>query len=399
MKNMAKWIAITFLFGFLLVIGCIQSNAGDKASNLSSNNSNTATNQNIPGAVYGEDDREFIYENTLQLHSGPVKNAMSNIIYAYDIYNTTKLRVKDCKNNSLGEYAELDCFENAAVYLADPSICLETPNDSWITNNCYAYYAIKTRNITACNLIDDSDHKSYCIQQLAIELGDSSICESDPEKDYDIEKYELCKEFSSSKNFVGKECSEYAYFVTEFPEFGRTVSWLSKNHPGENVLTWWDYGDDLDCMGLNSTISSKNSDDPETLHVAYLLVAGTEQELRSFMKLNGVKYLMVPDELVSDGFGNFGGKYDALNYLSCAYLNQTDVTRNIGDSECEKKHLPKLANSSSYEKYEMNYTGQDAKLPFYESILYKATFIGDLEGFVNVYTDESGKIKVFELIG
>ena len=51
-----------------------------------------------------------------------------------------------------------------------------------------------------------------------------------------------------------------------------------------------------------------------------------------------VDYVLFDSEIILTG-NQFGGKYGALNYLGCAYLNETDVSKSPGQSECEQNNF------------------------------------------------------------
>jgi hypothetical protein len=104
----------------------------------------------------------------------------------------------------------------------------------------------------------------------------------------------------------------------------------------------------MECMGVNSVVSEDDLNGSAVPEVAHLLVASNESELASYMKAKGAKYLMLDTELIAGG-GSLGGKYGALNYLSCVWDNQTTADAGPGESKCESEHLWETIFISSHQ--------------------------------------------------
>jgi hypothetical protein len=120
-----------------------------------------------------------------------------------------------------------------------------------------------------------------------------------------------------------------------------SMEWLKNNTPeGSRIVSWWDYGHWINYFGLrNAVIRNEHLSHSMIGEVAHDYVDGTPQDLIDYMKSHGARYALFDMELISSGGGQLGGKYGALNYLSCASDNETDVSKSPGASQCEANHL------------------------------------------------------------
>ncbi len=124
------------------------------------------------------------------------------------------------------------------------------------------------------------------------------------------------------------------------------LEWM-KNSPDEKmrITSWWDYGHWTNFFGEKNTVLRNEHASPEMIgEVAHDFVDGTEEELKEFMLAHDSKYVLFDVEIIASIDTNnriiaFGGKYGALNYLSCARDNLTDETQSAGTSLCEVEHL------------------------------------------------------------
>ncbi|MFH2107026.1 MAG: hypothetical protein ABII22_07240 [Candidatus Micrarchaeota archaeon] len=125
------------------------------------------------------------------------------------------------------------------------------------------------------------------------------------------------------------------------PYWISSMEWISKNTPaGSRVMSWWDYGHWINYFGNRNAVIRNEHLSPEMIgEVAHVYVDGSTDELRKLMKEYGSQYALFDSELVLSGPSNFGGKYGALNYLSCARDNETNVSISPGNSMCEVEHL------------------------------------------------------------
>lgn len=119
-----------------------------------------------------------------------------------------------------------------------------------------------------------------------------------------------------------------------------SMEWLRYNTPeGARVTSWWDYGHWINYFGLrNAVIRNEHASHKMIGEVAHAYLDSTPEELKAWMQAHGSEYALFDIELVSGG-GSLGGKYGALNYLSCAHNNETTVAKGPGESQCEAEHL------------------------------------------------------------
>ncbi len=130
-----------------------------------------------------------------------------------------------------------------------------------------------------------------------------------------------------------------------------SMEWIRYNTENDSRTTsWWDYGHWINFFGQKNTVlRNEHSSQRMIGNVAYAYIHGTPEELIEFMKSHDSKYALFDIELVGGG-NQLGGKYGALNYLSCAYMNRTNVSYSPGESVCETEHL-----------WEINYVPRDSR--------------------------------------
>ncbi|MCX6768819.1 MAG: hypothetical protein NTY83_03205, partial [Candidatus Micrarchaeota archaeon] len=123
------------------------------------------------------------------------------------------------------------------------------------------------------------------------------------------------------------------------------MEWMNRNTPEDARFTsWWDYGHWTNYFAQRNTVlRNEHASHDMIVEVASGFLYGTPEDLKSFMLAHDSKYVFFDQEIIgqirSDGKMTFGGKYGALNYLSCARNNETNVDRNPGESLCEYEHL------------------------------------------------------------
>ncbi len=150
--------------------------------------------------------------------------------------------------------------------------------------------------------------------------------------------------------------SDYSYLATGAPELERTAAffrcqrlssywvdsmeWLKENTAnGSRVISWWDYGHWINYFGdRNSVLRNEHRSHEMIGAVADGYLDATPAELAAYMKSHETQYALFDVELIAGG-GQLGGKYGALNYLSCAWNNETNVSFAPGQSKCEADHL------------------------------------------------------------
>ncbi|MDD5171883.1 MAG: STT3 domain-containing protein [Candidatus ainarchaeum sp.] len=146
-----------------------------------------------------------------------------------------------------------------------------------------------------------------------------------------------------------------------------SMEWIKDSTPpGSRIISWWDYGHWINFFGQrNAVIRNEHVSHTMIGAVAHGYTDASPEELKGWMKAHDVKYALFDMELVAGG-GQLGGKYGALNYLSCAWDNQTNVSYAPGESQCEADHLwetvfissnpctiSSLTNKTGYTAYEM----------------------------------------------
>jgi asparagine N-glycosylation enzyme membrane subunit Stt3 len=119
-----------------------------------------------------------------------------------------------------------------------------------------------------------------------------------------------------------------------------SMEWLRGNTPnGSRIVSWWDYGHWINYFGLrNAVVRNEHASHKMIGEVAHAYVDGSPEVLKEYMKSHGIRYALFDLEIMAGG-GQFGGKYGALNYLSCASDNETDVSKSPGGSQCEAEHM------------------------------------------------------------
>ncbi|MFA5381542.1 MAG: STT3 domain-containing protein [Candidatus Micrarchaeia archaeon] len=132
------------------------------------------------------------------------------------------------------------------------------------------------------------------------------------------------------------KCSKIAdYWIS-------SMEWISEETPNTDstrIISWWDYGHWINFFGERNTVLRNEHSSHEMIErTAFAYLHGNETDLINTMKDYGSEYALFDSELLLSG-SSFGGKYGALNYLGCAYLNETTVLNDPGQSECEQNNL------------------------------------------------------------
>lgn len=120
-----------------------------------------------------------------------------------------------------------------------------------------------------------------------------------------------------------------------------SMEWISRNTPADaRVTSWWDYGHWINYFGQRGAVIRNDQHASPSMvgDVAHAYIDGTPGDLKSFMQAHSSQYALFDVELISGG-GSLGGKYGALNYLSCARDNLTSVAQSPGESQCEAQHF------------------------------------------------------------
>ena len=118
------------------------------------------------------------------------------------------------------------------------------------------------------------------------------------------------------------------------------MEWIRYNTESNSRTTsWWDYGHWINYFGQKDTVLRNEHASTHMIgEVAHAYIDGTTQDLIDFMKSHDSKYALFDAELLLSG-STLGGKYGALNYLSCSRDNETNVSLPPGTSACEAEHM------------------------------------------------------------
>lgn len=129
-------------------------------------------------------------------------------------------------------------------------------------------------------------------------------------------------------------CQRVSYYWTD------SMEWIRYNTPDDSRTTsWWDYGHWINFFGQKDTVLRNEHRSTEMIGaVADGYLDATPEELKEWMQEHDSDYALFDMELVHSG-SMLGGKYGALNYLSCAWNNETTVEYSPSMSQCEAEHL------------------------------------------------------------
>ncbi|MFH1285955.1 MAG: STT3 domain-containing protein [Candidatus Micrarchaeota archaeon] len=99
------------------------------------------------------------------------------------------------------------------------------------------------------------------------------------------------------------------------------------------VISWWDYGHWINYFGERDCLTRNDHAHPEMdLEVADKFVDNTPEALAEYMRAHNTTYALFDVDLIN--------KWGALNYLSCVYNNETNMSMGPGGSNCEAVHRP-----------------------------------------------------------
>lgn len=121
-----------------------------------------------------------------------------------------------------------------------------------------------------------------------------------------------------------------------------SMEWIRDNLPqGSRVTSWWDYGHWINFFGdRNAVLRNEHRSKGMIGRIAHDYLDGTGEDLRATMNYYDSQYVLFDYELIGGLGSGFGGKYGALNYLSCAHDNRTSTAVSPGGSDCEFEHMP-----------------------------------------------------------
>jgi hypothetical protein len=105
------------------------------------------------------------------------------------------------------------------------------------------------------------------------------------------------------------------------------------------VTSWWDYGHWINYWAdQKAVIRNDHARLDMILDVAYAFIRGNEKVLSEIMDKYDSEYVLFDREIIYGG-DIFGGKFYALNYLSCAKTGETNEAYQGMNSLCEYKNL------------------------------------------------------------
>lgn len=121
-----------------------------------------------------------------------------------------------------------------------------------------------------------------------------------------------------------------------------SMEWIRNSlGPSDRVTSWWDYGHWINFFGdRNAVLRNEHRSKGMIGRVAHDYLDGTPEDLATTMNYYDSQYVLFDYELTGGLGGAFGGKYGALNYLSCAHDNETSTAVSPGGSDCEFDHMP-----------------------------------------------------------
>jgi len=164
------------------------------------------------------------------------------------------------------------------------------------------------------------------------------------------------------------------------PYWVESMEWVrSSTENDSRIISWWDYGHWINFFGeRDSVLRNEHARKDMIQEVAHAYIDGTPQELAAAMDRFDSKYALFDVELISSGT-NFGGKYGALNYLSCARDNKTSVQVWPGGSRCEFEHM--------FETIFVPKTSREA------CVVSATQQLSGVVGFVDYYVGDARQLK------
>lgn len=250
---------------------------------------------------------------------------------------------------------------------------------------------------------NNPDALTVKFQQICIQTGDPEVCAAaaDPlgyanlgtNYQYNqklcalsiLSKYSYISDSSKAPFWENHAVSIRCNRLT--PYWIDAMEWINQNTESDaRIISWWDYGHWTNFFGQRNTVLRNEHRSHEMIgEVAHGFLDASPEELKEYMLEHDSKYAMFDVEIVAGG-GMFGGKYGALDYLSCAWDNQTDVSKAPTESVCEAEHLWETIFVTSNPCTISPLTGQTGLTAYkiYEDI-YKYNAQGVLELVDTVY--------------
>ena len=124
-----------------------------------------------------------------------------------------------------------------------------------------------------------------------------------------------------------------------------SMRWINKNvDDDDRIISWWDYGHWINFFGEKKAVLRNEHASQDMIgRTAHAYLHADAKELRDTMRSYGARYALIDSEILGSGSSKdnliLGGKYGALNYLGCAWVNETGVEKWPGQSGCEAEHV------------------------------------------------------------
>ncbi len=257
-----------------------------------------------------------------------------------------KLFDKYIKDKEANKYAKLLILIIATIFVISEFISFMPENPTMAQSILSVSFATRYQ--------DNPEAVLDKFETICDKTGDQIICNAFVNKNYWDESInnrynqQLCLySIFTEEEVVGNQTISNArqigasYRCSKIADYWlSSMEWISENTEKDaKILSWWDYGHWTNFFGERDCLIGNLQFHPPTIEkTAFTFLHGDEQDLINFMQEMGVDYVLFDSEILLSG-SSFGGKYGALNYLGCAYLNKTTVLNNPGASECEQNNL------------------------------------------------------------
>ncbi len=168
---------------------------------------------------------------------------------------------------------------------------------------------------------------------------------------------------TTSEDLKGKEGAIYrCQRISDY--WIEAMEWIRNSTPKDaRIISWWDYGHWINFFGQrNAVIRNEHRSHKMIMQVAYDFIMADTSTLIKDMHYFNATYALFDQEIIMGG-GGFGGKFGALNYLACSYVNQTNANIPPGWSRCEWENrweevlVPSSPSSSEICQISANETG------------------------------------------
>jgi len=188
---------------------------------------------------------------------------------------------------------------------------------------------------------NDPDALLPRLKEICADTGDPLVCTADGTNHQYSKTLCTLSFYSDYENPTVWEHYANSFRCNPIPDYWlESMDWIrTETEPDARITSWWDYGHWTNYFGQrNTTLRNEHKSGNMIGAVADGYLDATPEELKEWMLAHDSEYALFDMELVY-GAGTLGGKYGALNYLSCAWNNETTVDDAVGTSKCEYEHL------------------------------------------------------------